>query len=119
MSHSGREDSANVSYGLMYRADVLEQLGIGKPATTEEFADMLREFKRQDPFTAGSEIAPLDHLLRHGTGVTVYGHLRGVQRPDAEGQFPGDGDLRGQRLLRGRHPGDPRGSPCHHALLPD
>lgn len=58
MSPSGREDSANVSYGLMYRADVLEQLGIDKPATTEEFADMLRAFKKQDPFKAGSEIAP-------------------------------------------------------------
>ena len=45
--------------------------------------------------------------VHHGTGRAVYGHLRGVQRPDAESEFPGDGDFCGQRLLRGRHPGDP------------
>lgn len=75
MSPSGREDSANVSYGMMYRADVLEQLGLEKPTTTEEFADMLREFKKQDPFKAGAEIAPmttyssmLDNLRTCGLG---------------------------------------------------
>lgn len=75
MSPSGREDSANVSYGMMYRADVLEQLGLEKPTTTEEFADMLRAFKEKDPFGAGAEIAPmttyssmLDNLRTCGLG---------------------------------------------------
>lgn len=71
MSPSGREDSANVSYGLMYRADVLEQLGIDKPATTEEFADMLRAFKKQDPFKPVPKLPPHDHLLRHA-GQSAY-----------------------------------------------
>lgn len=77
MSPSGREDSANVSYGLMYRADVLEQLGIGKPATTEEFADMLRAFKKQDPFKPVPKLPPmttysamLDNLRTCGLGGT-------------------------------------------------
>ena len=51
--------------------------------------------------------------------LTVYGHLCGVQCADAEGEFPGDGDFRGQRLLRRSHSGNPRGCPHHHALLPD
>lgn len=58
MSPSGRDDSANVSYGMMFRTDVLEQMNKEIPATVDEFSDVLRAFKEQDPCGAGAEIAP-------------------------------------------------------------
>lgn len=58
MSPSGRTDSANVSYGIMYRSDVLDTLGMEQPSNTQEFEAYLQAFKDQDPLNAGSEIAP-------------------------------------------------------------
>ena len=43
---------------MMYRADVLETLGMGTPATIDEFEEVLQAFKDQDPLGAGNEIAP-------------------------------------------------------------
>ena len=59
MSPSGRADSANNSYGIMYRTDVLDTLGVEEPATVDEFTQLLAKFKSEDPLGAGSEIAPL------------------------------------------------------------
>lgn len=58
MSPSGRTESANSSYGLMYRTDVLQTLGISEPTNLEEFTAALEAYKKQDPLGAGSEIAP-------------------------------------------------------------
>lgn len=57
--------------------------------------------------------------LYPGAGGAVYRHLRGVQRPDAESQLPGNAHLRGQRLLRRCHARNPPDGTGNHALLPD
>lgn len=58
MAPSGRNDSANSSYGLMYRTDVLESLGIAEPKTVDEFTAFLQACKDKDPLGAGNTNAP-------------------------------------------------------------
>ncbi|MFV0502503.1 MAG: extracellular solute-binding protein [Lachnospirales bacterium] len=56
---SSSSDKAYISYGLMFRQDILDTMGMKKPTTTDELKTVLKTFKDTDPMGNGNASIPL------------------------------------------------------------
>jgi len=56
---SGRDDTANIDYGIMVRTDILEKMNAKMPTTLDEFTALLEDYQKTDPMGNGDMNVPL------------------------------------------------------------